>query len=619
MSVAEFSRYQPVQRFQPALAFSPDGRRLAYSSNASGQYNLWLVPVEGGEPVQLTTYTEQSVREIAWAPDGRSLVYTADRNGDERYQIYRIPTAGGEPAWLTDDPTVQFLLAGSPSASPISGGRSHPFSADGRLLAYAAADRDPAEQDVLVRDLRTGEVRRVLEGGVGMPTPVSFSPDGEWLLVHRIASSIDNDLLVVGSAGGEPTLLTRHDGSVRHLPGPWTPDGTGFWLVTDADREYLALLRHSLCSDPPVPVDEPAWDVEEIDAADDGSLLVWTVNVDGCSRLRARDPRTGRDVPVPELPAGVVTALRVAPDGSRLAFQLDSATRPTDLAVVDVGTKQLRYLTDSRPPALVAVRREPPELVRYPTHDGRQVPAYLYRPGGSGRFPVLLSVHGGPQAQERPLYRLSGLYQSLLDRGVGVLAPNVRGSTGYGKAYSRLILRDWGGGELGDLEHAVTYLRTLDWVDPDRIGVYGGSFGGFAALSCASRLPGLWAAVVSSFGPSNLITAARAVPPAWRKFMAGWLGDPDDDAEFLRSRSPLTYADQIRAPLFVIHGARDPRVASSESDQIVASLRARGVAVRYDVYPDEGHGFTKRENELRARADEVDFLVRHLSRAAVPT
>jgi dipeptidyl aminopeptidase/acylaminoacyl peptidase len=188
----------------------------------------------------------------------------------------------------------------------------------------------------------------------------------------------------------------------------------------------------------------------------------------------------------------------------------------------------------------------------------------------------------------------------------------VRGSTGYGKTYQKLIHHDWGGNELKDFEAAVQYLHGLDWVDRDRIAVYGGSFGGFATLSCVSRLPNYWAAAVDIVGPSNLVTFAKAVPPTWRRMMAQWVGDPETEADFLMERSPITYVDQIVAPLFVIQGANDPRVVKPESDQIVAKLRERGIDVRYDVYEDEGHGFTKRENEQKAFRDMADFLEEHL-------
>jgi dipeptidyl aminopeptidase/acylaminoacyl peptidase len=289
---------------------------------------------------------------------------------------------------------------------------------------------------------------------------------------------------------------------------------------------------------------------------------------------------------------------------------LTTATRPTNIAVAEVGTTRLCWVTDARPVVMEAAGE--PTLVRYPTHDGRLIPAWLYRPAGDGPHAVVLSIHGGPEAQERPRYNYGGLYQYLINRGIGVLAPNVRGSTGYGSAYQRLIHRDWGGAELGDFVAAARYLGSLDWVDAGRIGVFGGSYGGFATLSCLSRHPEFWACGVALVGPSNLVTLARSVPPTWRHMMAAWLGDPDTEADYLLSRSPVSYAEAIRAPLFVIQGANDPRVVKAESDQIVEALRSRGVDVQYDVYEDEGHGFTKRENETKAFGDTAEFLLSHL-------
>jgi dipeptidyl aminopeptidase/acylaminoacyl peptidase len=258
-----------------------------------------------------------------------------------------------------------------------------------------------------------------------------------------------------------------------------------------------------------------------------------------------------------------------------------------------------------------------PTTIRYRSFDGRMIPAYLYKPKPAGdKMPVILSIHGGPEAQERPAYLYAGLYQYWLSRGIGVLAPNIRGSTGYGKPYQMLIHRDWGGDELKDIEAAAKYLQSLDWVDARRIGVFGGSFGGFATLSAVSRLPDYWAAAVDLVGPSNLVTFVKSVPPHWLRFMDKWVGHPERDYEELMYRSPINYVDQIKAPLYIIQGAKDPRVVKAESDQIVEKLRARGVAVKYDVYEDEGHGFTKRANELKAWKDSAVFMEEHLQDAS---
>src|SRR5690606_1381989 len=243
---------------------------------------------------------------------------------------------------------------------------------------------------------------------------------------------------------------------------------------------------------------------------------------------------------------------------------------------------------------------------RRPAGAGVDLPAPGRRPGAGGAV-----HHGGPEAQERPDYR--PLYQYLCSRGIAVMAPNIRGSTGYGKRYQRLIHRDWGGGDLRDLDHAVRWLRAQDWVDPDRIGVVGGSYGGFATLSCVTRLPEYWAAAVDIVGPSNLVTFAKAVPPTWRRLMARWVGDPETEADFLMERSPISYVDNVTAPLLVIQGAKDPRVVKAESDQMVERLRKLGREVEYVVFDDEGHGFTRRSNELRGWRLAADFLIRHLT------
>jgi dipeptidyl aminopeptidase/acylaminoacyl peptidase len=343
------------------------------------------------------------------------------------------------------------------------------------------------------------------------------------------------------------------------------------------------------------------------------------VNEDGYERLRLRDTVTGRDLPAPQLPdgarphlTGFQPPLALSRDGSRGAVILSGPRRPPDVYVFDVERGSSSVVTESWIGAgfaedeLVDV-----ELVSYPTFDGREIPAWLYRPRDtSAPVPVLLAIHGGPEAQERPVY--SPIYQYLVSRGIAVLATNIRGSTGYGKSYQRLIHRDWGGGDLKDWDHAVRWLRTQDWIDGDRIGVWGGSYGGFAVLSCVTRLPDYWAAAVDIFGPSNLVTFAKAVPPTWKRFMKKFVGDPDEDEEMLRERSPLTYIENAKAPLLVIQGAKDPRVVKNESDQLVEKLRSLGRTVEYIVFEDEGHGFTKRQNEIATMRASADWLMKYL-------
>ena len=595
-----FDQFAAIHRYQPTLAFSSDGAYIAYVSNASGQFNLWRQATAGGEPFQLTDYDEHAVREIAWSPDGATILFTRDRQGDEFYQLHLIAAAGGDTSPLTDQPQVQHFLA-----------ELAPWSPDSQRIAYAGNDRVPTDQDVLIRDLTTGTTQRALAGDA-FYFPVAWSPDGQSVSAIDVISNSDTTVYLVTSSEGSGRCLTPHEGEVRFFPGPWAADSSGFFLLSDEGREFVGLAFFDLQTGTYHWLETPEWDISAVDASRDGRILAWVVNEGGYSRLHVRDQSSGQLVDLPTIPAGAIDLLRVSPDGRMLGFLLNQPQHPAEVFILDLVALELTQLTSSAVGGVEPADLIQPQLVRFPTHDDRQIPAFLYRPRGNGPFPVVLSIHGGPEAQELPAYAYSGLYQYWVSRGIGVLAPNVRGSTGYGKSYQRLIHRDWGGDELKDFDAAARYLRSLDWVDSTRLGVFGGSFGGFATLSCISRLPDYWAAAVDIVGPSNLVTFAKAVPPTWQRMMAKWVGDPETEADFLLSRSPITYIDQIRTPLFVIQGANDPRVVKGESDQIVDLLRQRGIDVRYDVYSDEGHGFTKRANELKALEDTATFMEQHL-------
>jgi dipeptidyl aminopeptidase/acylaminoacyl peptidase len=383
-------------------------------------------------------------------------------------------------------------------------------------------------------------------------------------------------------------------------------------MQSDQDREFTGLGFHDLESGFRW-VETPDADVESFALSSDGRYLTWVVNEDGYSALKVRDLSSGELVTLPDVPGGVVGAMDISGTGGKIGLLLAQPTGPAEVFVIDLEQSTTTRLTWSALGGIDSETMITPELITYETFDGKQIPAWLYKPEGDGPFPFVFSIHGGPEAQERPTYLYSGLYQYLLSRGIGVLAPNIRGSTGYGKSYQRLIHRDFGGDDLKDFQAGAEYLRAQEFVDSDRIAVFGGSYGGFATLSCVSRLPEYWACAVDIVGPSNLVTFAKAVPPTWRRMMANWVGDPYTEVDFLMERSPITYVDQITAPLFVIQGANDPRVVKGESDQIVERLRERGVDVKYDVYEDEGHGFTRRSNEVKAMGDTAAFLKQHLT------
>jgi dipeptidyl aminopeptidase/acylaminoacyl peptidase len=601
---AEFARYHAVRLHLGNLAFSPDGHQIAYITNTTGQFDIWRQAVTGGWPWQVSAFDRETPRQVLWSGDG-DLIGQADTNGSEQYQIFSIPAAGGLVGYFTSRPDVQYEV--QPEA----------LAPDGRSLAYSGNDREPTDSDVLIRDLRTGETRRVLANG-RYNLAANWSPDGRYLAVVDVRSNTDLHLWLLDAATGEAREALPHEDECFLVPGPWLPDSSGFYVVSDRGRDFKGVARYSLASDEMRWVITHEWDVEAVELGHDGRRLVWAQNESGRSQLYVRDDG-GPALRVAGLPLGVIEQMRLTPDGRMLAVRINSATAPAEVYVLTLGplgtqgAPRLRRLTYGMLGGLAPEDLIEPELVSYPTFDGRQIPAWLYRPRGASQLepaPVVLSIHGGPEAQERVEYR--AFYQYLLARGIGILAPNIRGSTGYGTSYQKLIHRDWGGAELKDIEAAAQYLQALPWVRADRIGVYGGSFGGFATLSAVTRLPDYWAAAVDIVGPSNLLTFVRSVPPTWRRLMAAWVGDPDADADLLRERSPITYVDNVKAPLLMLQGANDPRVVKAESDQMVERLRQMGREVEYEVFEDEGHGFVKSTNRLRGFWLAAEFFERHL-------
>lgn len=528
-----FEQYTAVRRIYPSITFTPDGRSVVYPTDTSGQFNLWRVPARGGAPRQLTAFEERTVRAVACAPDGR-LAVTADPDGSELTQIYRLPARGGWPEQWTDAPPPVQHHIGRQSWSP-----------DGSRFAFAANSDDPRNMETFVRDAPTGETTKIF-GGDGVFTPHSWSPDGKQLLVVDATLPNDEAIVLVDVHSGEGREITQRGDEVQCAPVGWTDGGRSLLYVSNFGREYIGLAKLDLADDRTEWIETPDWDLDDAAISADGRILAWVVNEDGWARVRCRDLATGEVFPDPDLAPGCATplglGLTLSPDGRRAALVWYQPRRPSELFVIDVPTGRTRRLTDGAIGGLRESSLVSPDLVRYRTFDGRDVPAWVYRPRTRGRAPAVLSIHGGPEAQERPYYK--PLYQYLVSRGIAVVATNIRGSTGYGKSYQRLIRRDWGGAELRDIERAVLWMKDQPWVDASRVGVYGGSFGGFATLSCVTRLPDHWAAAVDIVGPSNLITFTRAVPPHWKRMTRDWVGDPDEDAELLHERSPITYVDK---------------------------------------------------------------------------
>jgi dipeptidyl aminopeptidase/acylaminoacyl peptidase len=594
---ARFEQFFALRRtyFLNNLAFSPDSRQISYVHDGSGQFNLWSSPVEGGYPRQLTTREEEAVRHHRWTSSG--IVLELDHLGAEQWQVNILPADGvGWPRAVTERDDVQYQIG--------------PVADDGRRMLFCGNQERPTNVSLYLLDIQQGEPRLVLDREKQQLYPFAWHPDGRRAAIVDFLGNTNQHAYLLDVESGEFRDLTPHEDEEFNQPVGFSADGRSLYSITDRGAEYNFIEAIDLATGARNPLIKAKWDVEHADLSADRRRLGYTINEDGYSRFHMLDLETGRELPSPAIPQGVCSQYAISPDGRLVAALIGTGKRVFDVYVANIDAGTVVRVTENFLGGIPESDLVEPELIHFETFDGKRVQAWLYRPSGAtGRLPVVLSVHGGPEVQERThVTRSSSFYQYLLSRGIAVLAPNIRGSTGYGKSYQRLIHRDWGGDELKDIEHAAIWLRQQAWADRDRIAVYGASFGGFATLSAMTRLPDYWRCGIDLVGPSNLVTFAKAVPPHWRATMKEWVGDPEEDFDFLMSRSPITYVEHMKAPLLVLQGANDPRVVKPESDQMVENLRSLGHEVEYHVFEDEGHDFSKRANQLKAYRLIAAFL-----------
>jgi dipeptidyl aminopeptidase/acylaminoacyl peptidase len=600
-----FEQFFALRRtyFLNNLAFSPDSRHISYVHDGSGLFNLWSSPVEGGVARQLTSGDEDAVRHHRWTSSG--IVLELDHLGAEQWQLNLLPPDGfGWPHPVTDRDDVQY------EAGPVAD--------NGRSMLFDGNQERPMDVAIYLLDIPSGRYKLVLDLAGRQLYPAAWHPDGRRAAIAEVLGTTDQSAFVLDVESEELRNLTPHEGEEFNAPVGFSADGSRLYNLTDRGAEQNFLETIDLATGKRAAFVQSDWGIEQADLSADRRRIAYTIDEDGYSSFHARDTEAGRELQFPDMPQGVCSQFAISPDGRLVAGLVATGTRVFDVYVADIDAGLVTRVTDNFLGGIPDSELIEPELVHFPTFDGRQIPAWLYRPREAiGRLPVVLSIHGGPEAQERThVTRSSSFYQYLLSRGIAVLAPNIRGSSGYGKTYQKLIHRDWGGAELKDIDYAARWLRGQSWVDGERIAVYGASFGGFATLSAMTRLPDYWRCGIDLVGPSNLVTFVKAVPPHWRAQMNAWLGDPEKDFDFLMSRSPVTYVENIKAPLLVLQGANDPRCVKPESDQMVEKLRSIGVDVEYYVFEDEGHDFSKRANQLKAYRLIAAFLLKHFGIAA---
>lgn len=576
---------------------SPDGGQVAFLTNMTGTAQVWRISERGGWPEQMTFFSS-GVSSVRWSPTGENLLVAADTDGTEQYQFTLVNAEGTRFTSLTRDPKVRNLFGG--------------WSRDGKSIFYAANARDPRYTDCYLMDVETGKARLVFQKDASLEAS-ALSADGRYLAVTESDSNTNGNIYLVEMATGKGRLLTPHTGEASYGVIGFGGDGKTLYLTADEGREFVNLAQIDLSSGKLTYLQETPYDVNTARLSPDGRLLAYTLNREGYSDLVLLDTHSGKPVALPTLPRGTVTPLDFSRDGRRLALTINTPTQNTDVWLLDVPEKRLRQVTQSSRAGIDRSTFVAPTLIRYKTFDGREIPAFFYAPktGGAGqKLPVILSVHGGPESQEPPIF--NPIYQYYVSRGYAVLAPNIRGSRGYGKTYLNLDngAKRWDA--LRDLNAAVDWIAAQPTLDGKKVAIAGGSYGGFAVLAMLVHYPDRFAAGVDTVGISDLKTFLANTSAYRRANRMAEYGDPAKDSDFMEAISPAGHVEKIAAPLMVVAGKNDPRVPYTEAEQIVAKVKAKGGVVEYLLFPDEGHGVAKLPNRIKYYEAVVAFLDKYV-------
>lgn len=599
------ARYLNV-RSAGSAQLSPDGRELLFITSITGQPQLWIAPVRAdgpGAPRQIT-FGANRVQFARWSPDGRWIAYGTDRGGNERTQFFLLSPDGTRERELTPSDDFFRLFSG--------------WSPAGSRIAYVSNERNGNDFDLYVMDLdadgRPGAPRMVMQGAGNLGVE-AWRPDGEAMVLSQGRGEADNDLFLLDLRMRKLDTLFMPAQMSSYRGIQWTPDGQGFFVATNHERDFAGLAHYHIPERALHWMQEPRRDVEAVALSDDGRFLAYTVNEDGWSRLIVRDLPGQRDVPLGELPGGVIGDLEWADDAPRLAIGISGPGLPGDVWIFDAASGQTFRATESTLAGLDPASFVRPDPVTIRSFDGESIYGLMYVPRNAEgrRPPVVMMLHGGPTSQARPYF--DPVKQYLLARGYAVLDLNFRGSTGYGQRFTQLDNKRLRPNAVRDMQAAVEYLREgRSDVDGTRVAAMGGSYGGYMTLAAVAQLPEHFQAGVDFVGVANWISGLEDASPQLKNSDRIEYGNIDDAADraFFTEISPLSYAGDIRSPLLVVHGANDPRVPVGEADQIVRAVRHRRGDVEYLRFPDEGHGIAKLQNRITAYQRIARFLDRVL-------
>ncbi|HWR37196.1 MAG TPA: S9 family peptidase [Clostridia bacterium] len=586
-------------------AWSPDGKQIAFVSNMSGRSNVWTVPGAGGWPTQLTI-SDQRQMSPAWSPDGRWIAYMSDYDGDEMWEIFVVSPMNGDVVNLT---TSRQTAEESPAWSP-----------DGKRLVYTTKPKTSPVAEVDIIDVET---RRTVHLTKDTPREWSnsnpiWSKDGKWIAFNQSrADGKDSNIYVAEVATGKLENVTPHTGEHNYHVADWSPDAKQLLITSDAANDYDNVGMLDVASKQIAWLTRDKWEIEAGGFSPDGKLATWTANVDGNVDIFVYDVATKKTEALP-IKKGVNSLggaeSAFTKDGSRLLYYHNGADSPNDVWVYDMAPRTSLQVTHAMVAGLRSEDMVEPYLVHYPSKDGKwTLSAWAYVPNNiirNAKYPAIVYIHGGPTAQS--MNGFNRIVQYMVNQGYVVIAPNYRGSTGYGKDFIEANRMDAGGGELQDVVDAAEFIKNSGFIDPKKLIVMGGSYGGYLSMMAVTKFPELWAASVPIVPFVNWFTEFENEDPALQEYDRKFMGDPVKNKALWEDRSPIFFVEKIKAPLLLLAGGNDPRCPKTEAQQVADAVKKRGGVAQLKIYENEGHGFARVENQIDAYKRVSDFLKSHV-------
>lgn len=577
--------------------FSPDETKLLINSDESGIFNLYEITIADGTKKQLTSSTIESYYSVDYVPGTTSILYNADKGGNEIDHLYLLDEKGNS----TD------LTPGEQEKASFFS-----WSKDKKSMYYMSNVRDARYFDIYKAAIGDWKPTLFYENKDGLDVG-AISDDEKYIVVSKTVTTSENQLFLIDRLTGMQTELSLPDQKGKYDISGFSNDNKHLFYTTDAGKEFTYLVQYDIESEERKVIYETNWDVMYSYLSENEKYRVIGINEDGKNTIIMQDVSAGKAMDFPEIPDGDILGLAISDSEKLIRLSVGTSRAPNNIYVYNIETKELKKLTESlnkeiNPDDLVAA-----EVVRFKSFDGLEIPAIYYKPlqaTPQQKVPALVWVHGGPGGQSRTGY--FSLIQYLTNHGYAVLAVNNRGSSGYGKTFYKMDNRNHGDKDLKDCIAGKNWLASQDYIDGERIGIIGGSYGGYMTMAAMTFTPDEFKVGVNIFGVTNWLRTLKSIPPYWESFknaLYDEMGDPNtEDSVRLYNISPLFHADQVKNPVMVLQGANDPRVLQIESDEIVDAMRKNNVPVEYLVFPDEGHGFVKKENEIKGYGDILKFL-----------